>query len=126
MGADYLHHFQMFDGLVPFVGAGLSYTETTVYAGGASVDLDDFYWNLYLGLEFAISDQLLLPKIKIHSGFDDVTEEGTSVEASLALTYWINDVHGVSLSYTNNYLGDLDYFGFSIFTPGSKFFSIQP
>jgi len=111
IGTDYLYHFQEFDGLIPFVGIGLNYIETTVGLGGVSADVDDVLWNLYLGVEFSISDQLTLtPQLRLHQGFDDIFD-GAELEASVALTYWLNDHHGLSLNYTNNYLGDIDFLG---------------
>ena len=38
------------------------------------------------------------------------TDDDTELEASISLTYWINDMHGVSLGYTHN-AGEADYIG---------------
>lgn len=111
IGADYLYHFNNFNGFIPFAGVGLNYTETTLGFGGVTEDLDDVFWNIHLGLEFSVSDQFsILPRLRIHQGFDDITD-GVEVEAGIALTYWINDSHGLSLNYANNYLGDVDFLG---------------
>ena len=70
----------------------------------------DIFWNLYLGLEFAVSDQLtLLPKLRLYQGFDDLDE--TELEASIAMTYWLSDSHGLSLGYTLNAVRNADYIG---------------
>ena len=104
LGAAYLYLFDNFDGTVPFIGVGLNYVDLDT--------ADDVLWNLYLGLEFSVSDQLtLLPQLRIYQGFDDDVSEDTELEASIALTYWLADAHGVSLSYTHNALGETDYFG---------------
>lgn len=104
LGAAYLYRFDNFDGTVPFIGVGLNYVDLDT--------ADDVLWNLYLGLEFSVSDQLtLLPQLRIYQGFDDGVSEDTELEASIALTYWLADAHGVSLSYTHNALGETDYFG---------------
>ena len=42
-------------------------------------------------------------------GFDDFDD--TELEASIALTYWLSDNHGLSLGYTHNSLGETDYIG---------------
>ena len=42
IGADYLHHFNNFDGFVPFVGVGLNYADFDAN--------DDIFWNLMLVL----------------------------------------------------------------------------
>ena len=102
IGADYLHHFDNFDGFVPFVGVGLNYADFDVN--------DDIFWNLYAGLEFSVSDQLsLLPRLRLYQGFGDYDD--TELEASISLTYWINDMHGLSLGYTHNAAGEADYIG---------------
>ena len=102
LGASYLYRFQNFDGFVPFAGVGLNYVDVDT--------ADDVLWNLYLGLEFSVSDQLtLLPALRLYQGFDDFDD--TELEASIALTYWLSDNHGVSLSYTHNALGETDYLG---------------
>ena len=102
LGASYLYRFQNFDGFVPFAGVGLNYVDVDI--------TDDVLWNLYLGLEFSVSDQLtLLPALRLYQGFDDFDD--TELEASIALTYWLSDNHGVSLSYTHNALGETDYLG---------------
>lgn len=102
LGASYLYRFQNFDGFVPFAGVGLKYVDIDT--------ADDVLWNLYLGLEFSVSDQLtLLPALRLYQGFDDFDD--TELEASIALTYWLSDNHGVSLSYTHNALRETDYLG---------------
>ena len=104
LGASYLYRFQNFDGFVPFAGVGLNYVDIDT--------ADDVLWNLYLGLEFSVSDQLtLLPALRLYQGFDDNVADDTELEASIALTYWLSDNHGVSLSYTHNALGETDYLG---------------
>ena len=104
LGASYLYRFQNFDGFVPFAGVGLNYVDVDI--------TDDVLWNLYLGLEFSVSDQLtLLPALRLYQGFDDNVADDTELEASIALTYWLSDNHGVSLSYTHNALGETDYLG---------------
>ena len=50
IGVDYLYRFEDFDGVIPFVGLGLNHVDADVF--------DETYWNLYLGLEFSVSDQL--------------------------------------------------------------------
>ena len=103
IGVDYLYRFEDFDGVIPFVGLGLNHVDADVF--------DETYWNLYLGLEFSVSDQLtLMPKLRLHQGFDD--DDDTELEASIALTYWLADNHGLSLNYTHNSYGELDYLGF--------------
>jgi hypothetical protein len=102
LGIDYFYHFENVDGFVPFVGIGLNYADLDAN--------DDVFWNLYLGLEFSVSDQLtLLPKLRLYQGFDDFDD--TELEASFALTYWLSDNHGLSLGYTHNSLGETDYIG---------------
>jgi len=102
LGIDYFYHFENVDGFVPFVGIGLNYADLDAN--------DDVFWNLYLGLEFSVSDQLtLLPKLRLYQGFDDFDD--TELEASIALTYWLSDNHGLSLGYTHNSLGETDYIG---------------
>ncbi len=102
LGADYFHHFENFDAFTPFVGAGLNYTDFDV--------TDDVFWNLYLGLEFSVSDQLsILPKLRLYQGFDDYDD--TELEASIALTYWLNDSNGLSLGYTHNAVNEADFVG---------------
>ena len=102
LGVDYLYRFEDFDGVVPFVGLGLNHVDYDVF--------DETYWNLYLGLEFSVSDQLtLMPKLRLHQGFDD--DDDTYLEASIALTYWLADNHGLSLNYTHNSYGESDYLG---------------
>ena len=102
LGTDYFYHFNNFDGFVPFVGIGLNYADFD--------SNDDIFWNLYAGLEFSVSDQLtLLPKLRLYQGFGDYDD--TELEASIYLTYWINDVHGISLGYTHNAAGEADYIG---------------
>ena len=104
LGASYLYRFQNFDGFVPFAGVGLNYVDIDT--------ADDVLWNLYLGLEFSVSDQLtLLPALRLYQGFDDNVADDTELEASIALTYWLSDNHGVSLSYTHNALHETDYLG---------------
>ena len=104
LGVSYLYRFQNFDGFVPFAGVGLNYVDIDT--------ADDVLWNLYLGLEFSVSDQLtLLPALRLYQGFDDNVADDTELEASIALTYWLSDNHGVSLSYTHNALGETDYLG---------------
>ena len=104
LGASYLYRFQNFDGFVPFAGVGLNYVDIDT--------ADDVLWNLYLGLEFSVSDQLtLLPALRLYQGFDDNVADDTELEASIALTYWLSDNHGVSLSYTHNALRETDYLG---------------
>jgi hypothetical protein len=62
LGIDYFYHFENVDGFVPFVGIGLNYADLDAN--------DDIFWNLYLGLEFSVSDQLtLLPKLRLYPGF---------------------------------------------------------
>ena len=101
-GVDYFYHFENVDGFLPFVGLGLNYADVD--------DADDIFWNLYLGLEFAVSDQLtLLPKLRLYQGFDDLDE--TELEASIAMTYWLSDSHGLSLGYTLNAVRNADYIG---------------
>jgi len=101
-GVDYYYHFENVDGFVPFVGIGLNYADLDTN--------DDVFWNLYLGLEFSVSDQLtLLPKLRLYQGFDDLDE--TELEASAALTYWLSDSHGLSLAYTFNAVRNADYIG---------------
>ena len=102
IGVDYLYRFEDFDGVIPFVGLGLNHVDADVF--------DETYWNLYLGLEFSVSDQLtLMPKLRLHQGFDD--DDDTELEASIALTYWLADNHGLSLNYTHNSYGESDYLG---------------
>jgi hypothetical protein len=102
LGVDYFYHFENVDGFVPFVGIGLNYADLDAN--------DDIFWNLYLGLEFSVNDQLtLLPKLRLYQGFDDFDD--TELEASIALTYWLSDNHGLSLGYTHNSLGETDYIG---------------
>ena len=102
IGVDYLYRFEDFDGVIPFVGLGLNHVDADVF--------DETYWNLYLGLEFSVSDQLtLMPKLRLHQGFDD--HDDTELEASIALTYWLADNHGLSLNYTHNSYGESDYLG---------------
>ena len=102
LGIDYFYHFENVDGFVPFVGIGLNYADLDAN--------DDVFWNLYLGLEFSVSDQLtLLPKLRLYQGFDDFDD--TELEASIDLTYWLSDNHGLSLGYTHNSLGETDYIG---------------
>jgi hypothetical protein len=45
----------------------------------------------------------------LYQGFDDFDD--TELEASIALTYWLSDNHGLSLGYTHNSLGETDYIG---------------
>ena len=102
LGIDYFYHFENVDGFVPFVGIGLNYADLDTN--------DDVFWNLYLGLEFSVSDQLtLLPKLRLYQGFDDFDD--TELEASAALTYWLSDSHGLSLAYTFNAVRNADYIG---------------
>ena len=102
LGIDYFYHFENVDGFVSFVGIGLNYADLDAN--------DDVFWNLYLGLEFSVSDQLtLLPKLRLYQGFDDFDD--TELEASIDLTYWLSDNHGLSLGYTHNSLGETDYIG---------------
>ena len=102
IGVDYLYRFEDFDGVIPFAGLGINHLNDG--------DDDETFWNLYLGLEFSVSDQLtLMPKLRLHQGFDDYDD--TELEASIALTYWLADNHGLSLNYTHNSYGEFDYLG---------------
>lgn len=102
-GASYLYRFEDFDGVIPYVGVGLNHVDLDT--------VDDILWNLFLGLEFSVSDQLtLLPRLRLYQGFDELDND-TELEASIALTYWFTDNHGLSLNYTHNDLHETDYIG---------------
>ena len=111
LGMDYLMYY---DGHVdqngmfrPYFGVGLGYLND-----GARIRLDDngMNWNLLVGTEMLFTDDLSLyfggSFYGLWSSFGE-----NDWEWDLGLTWWINDVHGISLDYQRPAEKDMNFIG---------------
>lgn len=111
IGIDYLLYY---DGHVeqngifrPYLGLGVDYMSN---ARGLLLDDNGFNWNFTLGTELLFTDELsMYVGGSFYGMWSDFGENDWAWD--VGLTWWINDVHGLSLDYQRPAEKDVNFIG---------------
>lgn len=111
LGVDYVYHYDEYvfqNGMFrPFAGIGLSYIGDDM---GLRLGDDGFGWSLLGGTEVLFTDKFsVLLGGRFLGLWSDFSEN--DFHFNTALTYWINDIHGVALEYTRAFDREVSFVG---------------
>lgn len=111
VGIDYLRRFDdlgIGDGLFrPFLGAGVGYLKDRAKA---RLQEDGLTWSLRGGTEILLSDEFSISVGgRLLGAWTDF--QSTDFSFDLALSWWVDDAHGVALEYSRTTENEIDFIG---------------
>ena len=111
LGLDYIFHYDEYifqNGMFrPFAGFGASYLSDSPKV---RMNDDGFTWKFLAGTEILFSDYFSMSVAGNFKGLLADFGENDFI-FDLGLTWWINDIHGVSLEYNRAFDQEVDFIG---------------
>ena len=109
IGLDYVYHYDenvFQNGMFrPYAGLGISYLNDDL---GMTLGDDGFTWSFLAGTEILFTDNFSFMLGGRFMGlWSDFGENDFSLNTSLS--YWINDIHGISLEYNRAFDQEVDF-----------------